>query len=323
MVPVGKSVVMLKPVTHVIDALYCKYKGLSSIYMLVSDNGDASIVDSGSPASFPQIVRAIESHGVSREQLKSIFVTHSHLDHSGNVSLFTRHFPGIKVFCSRSTADSLIDPTHICVQMAKHFGDRWFSEFQNEVQPIPSRFFEVVVEGSEVEIGRDRSVRIMETPGHTADHISIIDESSETIFTGDAFGLRYPMIDNGVSVYAAPISFNANDVFTSLDRIVSLKNIKRAGITHFGFVHDMKEHAEQCRAFTSEMLQSSARTDDVGKALKAMYEAKYGVKCLEKWHRLAGNFAVNCRGMRDFFLSEAGVQWRHNNSTDMKIMTTK
>ena len=299
--------------THVIDARYCGYDQLSAVYLLVAKNGDAALVDTGTPAAFEGILEKLKSHGVKDHQFKAILLTHAHLDHSGNLSLFTRHFPHIKVFCSEATANQMIDPSNLCKRMSSSLGHRWAAEFRNEVHPVAARFFETVSENDEIKLG-DRVLRAIMTPGHIADHISIVDEAAEAVYTGDAFGMRYTVVNPKKSIFATSPFFEPEKVYCTLDKIASLKNVKRAGVAHFGFVENIADHAAQCRRFTEKVMEIASNSKDIPGDMRKLYDSVFGAGCTEKWHRLAGSLSVNYAGVNIYLKCKKEEDWRGSNN---------
>ena len=302
---------MLK--THLIDARYCGYPQLSAVYLLVAKNGDAALVDTGTPAAFKNIVAEVKKHGVSDKQLKAIFLTHAHLDHSGNLSLFTRHFPHIKIYCSAATANQMIDPSSLCHRMSSSLGHRWGPEFRNEVHPVSPRFFEAVSENDSINIG-ERILRTIMTPGHISDHISIVDKDMETVYTGDAFGIKYDIVNPQKSFFATSPFFEPEGIYYTLDKVSNLSGITRAAIAHFGYVNDIKDHAAKCREFTDKLIDIVKNSRDMASDLRNVYDSLFGPRCTHKWHRLAGNLSVNLAGLRIYRKCKDEKDWRGSDN---------
>jgi glyoxylase-like metal-dependent hydrolase (beta-lactamase superfamily II) len=61
-----------------------------SIYLL--DAGELVLIDSGAGMSFDKLVSNIEKLGFNPKKIKSILVTHSHIDHIGSLHRFQKEF---------------------------------------------------------------------------------------------------------------------------------------------------------------------------------------------------------------------------------------
>jgi hypothetical protein len=85
------------------------------------------------------------------------------------------------------------------------------------------------------------TLRVFHTAGHAKHHFVVHDESTSTVFTGDAFGLVYPQLQRGRRLAfpsTSPIDFDGPEAHASIDRIVGLKP-KAVALTHFGPFEDV------------------------------------------------------------------------------------
>jgi glyoxylase-like metal-dependent hydrolase (beta-lactamase superfamily II) len=282
---------------NVLEVNYCGYKELLAMYVLKAKNGEVALIDSGTPAYFPAILNDLKKSGISPKQISSIFLTHSHLDHSGNLSLFTRNFPDIRIYAHPLAIKQMVKPKDLCRRMAKSMADRYDAEFGNEVLPIPAKLFHPIIDGQTMTIGDSIPLEFMRTPGHADDHMSIIDHQTSTIFTGDAFGLRYPVIDPSKSIFSFAPGCNIDGVYYTLNKIKARNDLKRAGVAHFGYLSDIKGHADLCLKFTDDMMEIVRNSPDLKASLVKYYEGLYGKGCMQRWHRIKGTMLVNFRGL--------------------------
>jgi glyoxylase-like metal-dependent hydrolase (beta-lactamase superfamily II) len=211
--------------------------------------------------------------------------------------MFTRCFPHIKVFGHELTLKNLVDPSETCRVMARAMGHRWKSEFLNEVRAVPDHFLHELSDGECVKFGGERLLQCLYTPGHSDDHISIIDQQTNTIFTGDAFGLSYKQISNGKAIYCLPIGFDPDKAKQSLERIANIPSLKRAGICHYGWIYDLRSHAKSCQRFIDDVMTIARESGTVDKDLLRFYTEQFGQKAMKQWHRLRGGLMVNIRGI--------------------------
>ena len=128
--------------------------GFVSAYILYR-NGEATIVDTGVDGSAMSIESGLETIGLGWGDVSGLILTHKHPDHQGSVE-------GVLA----ATSDGL----------------PWFAgaaDIEAITAPTPGQ---AVGDGDTV----DGALQIIETPGHTPGHISVLDPVSGILVTGDA-----------------------------------------------------------------------------------------------------------------------------------------
>jgi glyoxylase-like metal-dependent hydrolase (beta-lactamase superfamily II) len=114
-------------------------------------------------------------------------------------------------------------------------------------------------DNEEVPLGASR-FRFLHTRGHANHHMCIHDPALATVYTGDAFGLRYPALQrSGLFVFpsTSPTDFDGKAALESIDRIVSC-GARSVRPTHFGEVEDVVGAAVQLRShleYSSRLLE--------------------------------------------------------------------
>jgi glyoxylase-like metal-dependent hydrolase (beta-lactamase superfamily II) len=73
---------------QVVPSVYAIQLGVVNAFLI--EGHDLTLVDTGSPGSAPQIVKAVESLGRSPRDIRHILVTHSHPDHAGGLAELKR-----------------------------------------------------------------------------------------------------------------------------------------------------------------------------------------------------------------------------------------
>jgi glyoxylase-like metal-dependent hydrolase (beta-lactamase superfamily II) len=285
--------------THLIDSRYCGYSKISAVYLLLAKTGECALVDSGTPGSFESILAQMRAFGADPSKLSSIFLTHGHLDHSGNISLFTRRFPDVRIYCNELTARGVISPEKHCQIMKRYVGDRWNSEFGDEVRPVSRSSLVTTYDGMRVPFGSAENVRVLDTPGHSRDHISFFEESTGTIFAGDAFGVRYGIMDSRKSFISIPPGFNPEDVYATIKKLKRVKNAEKVALAHYGFVDDVKGHADQCKCFMDKLMGVGQRARNLRADLWSLYSSEFGQEAM-RLHRVRGNLASNLMGIQEW-----------------------
>lgn len=278
-----------------IDVKYCGIKKFASMFLLKAINGEAAIVDTGSPHSFSSIKHFLKSKGVEKEQLTKIFLTHSHLDHSGNISLFTRHFPNVKIYLHPLTAKLMQNPIFL-IQRMKNTMKNYEQEFFDEVKPISEKFIYPTYDNMLIKFGGANIIKVINTPGHSIDHISFYDLSSKTLYSGDGIGQCYSDISPKVSIFSCPPLSNPFCVPSVIQKI-RLLNPARFGLGHFGYINNPKKHLDQCEAFINQYLKILNDKNNLISELESFYDKLFFQKCTKKYHRLKGHMKVNYFGL--------------------------
>lgn len=278
-----------------IDVNYCGIKKFASMFLLKARNGEAAIIDTGTPHSFSSIKNFLKTQGVKEEQLTKIFLTHSHLDHSGNISLFTRHYPNVKIYLHPLTAKLMQNPA-LLIQRMKNTMKNYEREFSDEVKPIPERFLFPTYDNMTIKFGDSNIIKVINTPGHSIDHISYFDMSSKTLYSGDGMGQCYRDISPEVSVFACPPLSNPTCVPSVIQKIRKLNPI-RFGLGHFGYVNDAKKHLDQCETFMKKYLEILKDSKNPKNTLESFYDKLFFPQCTEKDRRLKGHMRINYFGI--------------------------
>ncbi|EAY14124.1 metallo-beta-lactamase superfamily protein [Trichomonas vaginalis G3] len=225
------------PHIKLVDINYVGYKGMSSLYLMKAPDGSGAIFDTGSPKRFNVICDAIKEMGIKKEGLTHVFLTHSHMDHSGNVSLLLSNFPNAKLYANSITLKRCIDPKPLIRHMSSVMRRHYNSEFGNNVKPISERRCVEVKDNQIVNFAKFRDIKCIDTPGHTIDHVCFLSKQDKVIFTGDAFGNRY--MDITLPIFSCPFMFDYYNSAKSVIKILK-SGATVAAQTHFGYIQDFE-----------------------------------------------------------------------------------
>lgn len=170
---------LVAPGVYRVDAVGLK----NAISVLLVEDGDGwTLVDTGVPPSAGRIEASVAALGSGPADLKRIFLTHHHGDHTGGLKDLLEWAPGAGVAATAHEAEVIsgrrgYDPASSALMRFA---------LRNQRPPgVPVG--EVVREGDLV-----AGFRVISTPGHTLGHASLLRDSDGLLFTADAFGALLP-----------------------------------------------------------------------------------------------------------------------------------
>ena len=141
--------------------------------ILLWDDQDVILVDTGYPDLLPVIQREMELAGVSFERLSKVILTHQHYDHLGSLpEILSASKHDIEVFAHG------LDKPYI-------EGDKTLLKYDLSRGLPPKAKVDSVIKDGEV-LPFLGGLKVIHTPGHTPGHISLYHENSKTLITGDS-----------------------------------------------------------------------------------------------------------------------------------------
>jgi glyoxylase-like metal-dependent hydrolase (beta-lactamase superfamily II) len=232
----------------VIDARYHR-PGRAAIHLIVEGNV-AALVDTGTRFSVPGVMAVLAHKRIAPEQVTYVFLTHIHLDHAGGASEFMRQLPNARLVVHPRGASHMANPVKLIAGVMAVYGEDKFRRMYGEIHPIAAERIIEAPDGTCIELN-GRPLLLLDTPGHARHHYCIHDVRSESIFTGDTFGVSYREFDvNGLEFVfptTSPVQFDPEAAHVSLNRLMGL-HPRYAFLTHYGRIGNLPHHALQMHA---------------------------------------------------------------------------
>lgn len=209
-------------------------------YLLAAPD-ELALIETGPTATLPALRAGIQAAGFDPGQLRKIFVSHIHLDHSGGAGVIAREQPDVHVFVHPVGAPHLIDPSRLAKSAGRLYGER-MDDLWGEVAPVPEDRVVPLADGETVEAA-GHVLSVLFTPGHASHHVAYWEPDLGAVFAGDVGGVRMP--GSGYVLPPAPPPDLAPD-----DWAISTDRLRQAGarrlyLTHGGPFDDVGEHLEQ------------------------------------------------------------------------------
>ncbi|MEE3488271.1 MAG: MBL fold metallo-hydrolase [Bulleidia sp.] len=167
-------------------------------YLISIDKGYI-LIDTGYENGFHAFQRRLAKHGVKPEEIRYIFLTHAHDDHAGFLNDVLRITDAPVVLHSKAI-DGLQKGQNSfkggCSSLLAYLFCRLmglFGKGEHKYPPIKGEYMKrlITIDSNEFK-ELHFPCEIIETPGHTADHISLLKDG--ILFCGDAAMNNFPSI---------------------------------------------------------------------------------------------------------------------------------
>ena len=155
------------------------------------------LVDTGYEYEWSLFCQRLQEAGVSLDEIGYVLLTHHHDDHSGLLNNIVAANPSVKVMVSQHAPEILATGKHfhtaeagyinrrigLLLSLKGRFDKKWTHTFL----PYHVRKNDVLITGETrfEEVGIPLAGRIIETPGHSPDHLSVLFDDGDSL-AGDA-----------------------------------------------------------------------------------------------------------------------------------------
>jgi len=226
--------------------------GNEQIHMSVhSFISDGVLIDTGASS-----LKAIFKAFFEKHHFEQIALTHYHEDHTGNAALAQQQ-TNVPVYIHQMATHLTTNKPRIPVYRKMLWGD---------VAPFDSKPYETTFQSA-----NDRW-RVIHTPGHTKDHVALLNELKGQLFTGDLYvapKVKVVLIDENI-----------------LDTLDSLKKIQQLDYDHLfcchaGYVQKPKKMVQSKIDFLEDLqgkvLQLAKKGMDVHEITNTLFPNSYPI----------------------------------------------
>jgi len=282
---------------HTIDHDFFAQRVIASY--LIENGGEPVLIETGPDTTFHKLEKSLNEHGYSVEDIRNVFVTHIHLDHSGSAWRFAE--AGAKIHVHPFGAPHLADPVKLIASAKRIYNDQ-METLWGEIRPIAKENIREIRDGEKIKIG-SINIQAVETLGHASHHHSYLADG--LLFTGDVAGV---CIENGpVLPPTPPPEINVELWRESIRKILSLRP-EALYLTHFGKSGTVEDHMKELEnrllevtEWTGDRLKQGKTEEEMIIELESMFKeilAKAGAdKQLVEAYELADPFWMNVWGL--------------------------
>jgi len=207
---------------YTVDALYYEPQ-LASIHLIRSKEKIA-VIDTGTQYSVNQVASALEQLDLNFDAVDYIILTHIHLDHAGGAGSLMALCNNAQLIVHPKGARHMVDPSKLVAGASAVYGEEEFKRLYGEISPIDAGRILEPEDGETIDFS-GRKLTFIDTPGHASHHHCIIDEQTNSVFTGDTLGVCYQALRDEhhsfVMPTTTPVQFNPDALHNSIDRVMS------------------------------------------------------------------------------------------------------
>ncbi len=270
---------------------------------------ECAFVEAHTAHALPRLLAALESAGRRPEDVRFVVVTHAHLDHAAGAGALLAACPNATLLAHPRTAKHLIDPSKLVQGATAVYGAERFAKLYGTIQPIPAARVRALADGEAFELGGAK-LTAWHTSGHAFHHMIVDDPATESVYTGDTFGLVYPALQaygRFALPSTSPTGFDAAEARRSLDVVLALGE-RFVCPTHYDAWDDGAAIGAQVRRFVDRAdawVEAAARGGEDGAALEARQTAAWWAAIAEEAPRfgeaeralLALDVELNAQGL--------------------------
>ena len=289
-----------------LDLNFYGVKGVIASVILHGPGG-AAIIDPGPSSTLPALRAALDRAGIPLADVRTILLTHIHLDHAGATGTLVGENPALRVYVHEKGAPHMVDPAKLLASAARLWGDE-MDRLWGEMRPVPAEKL-MILQGGERLAAGGRDLDVAYTPGHASHHVSYFSADTGIAFVGDTAGVR---LQKGRIIMppTPPPDIDLEAWRDSLARIAQWQP-STVFITHFGpyapvaaHLTEMADHLELTSGLVKTSLARAGTdeerdawfTDEIRRELRRrMTESE------AQAYEVAGRFDLSWRGLARYW----------------------
>jgi glyoxylase-like metal-dependent hydrolase (beta-lactamase superfamily II) len=293
-----------------LDLNFCRVPGVIASVILHGPGG-AAIIDPGPSSTLPALREGLDRAGIALSDVRTILLTHIHLDHAGATGTLVRENPALRVYVHEKGAAHMVDPSKLIASATRLWGDE-MDALWGEMRPVPEANLDILRGGERIGAG-GRDLDVAYTPGHASHHVSYFSAEAGIAFVGDTAGVRL-QAGRFIMPPTPPPDIDLDAWRDSLARIAAW-HPETLFITHFGpyapvatHLTEMADHLE----LTSGLVKASLSREGTDEAREEWFRDELRRELRRRMthseahaYEVAGRFDLSWRGLARY--------WRKRN----------
>lgn len=219
---------------------------------ILSGTDGVTLIDPGPTSCLPVLEAGLRDRGLALRDVRTLLLTHIHLDHAGAAGTIAERVPGLRVHVHERGAPHMIDPAKLLASATRLYGDQ-MDALWGAFQPVPADRIVALAGGERLELA-GTAVRVAYTPGHAKHHVSYLDEHNGMAYVGDTAGVRVsgdyliaPTPPPDIDIEAWQQSLNIIDDWQPVSLF----------LTHFGPITPARAHLARFRSTVASVAEVS------------------------------------------------------------------
>lgn len=227
--------------TDYIDLNFRGSERVIATAVLLGPDG-VTLVDPGPTSCLPALENGLLQRGLTLRDVRTLLITHIHLDHAGAVGTMVERVPSIRVHVHERGAPHMVDPAKLLASATRLYGDQ-MDTLWGAFLPVPTANVNVLKGGERIAAAAT-NLRVAYTPGHAKHHVSYLDETTGVAYVGDTGGIRV-----SGDYLIAPTPPPDIDLAAWRDSLAAIESWQPVSLflTHFGVVTGAKAHLTRFR----------------------------------------------------------------------------
>ena len=218
-----------------------------------------TLIDPGPTSCLSALERGLRDRGLTLRDVRTILLTHIHLDHAGACGTIVERVPGMRVFVHERGAPHMIDPAKLLASAMRLWGDQMDAVW-GAFLPVPAGQVTVLTGGERLELA-GTGLKVAYTPGHAKHHVSYLDEHTGVAYVGDTAGVR--VSGDYLIAPTPPPDIDIEAWQRSLDTIDAWQPVSLF-LTHFGAVSPARAHLARFRTTVASAAEIARQMIDAG-----------------------------------------------------------
>jgi len=248
---------------YTIDAGFFGFPKYCAAYLVKGD--ELALIDTGMASNTEALFAGIKAHGFSVSDISSIFLTHAHGDHAGNVAPILKESPEAYVYIHPGMTEFLTDPGKEVASRSKLIPLSMVNKLGTP-EPTPLSRIRYMQDGEVFDLGNGESLQVMYAPGHQPTGVVFFEKKQQGLFINDLVG-NY-LADADIQYQLNPYRSDHRQAIESLKKLMNLP-IHNLYLGHYGIITtNPKEVMSRAIEQLQELLDIGARCLAEGKPEK-------------------------------------------------------